>query len=71
MSNSKGTSYLTIADAARRTRRTTRTIETWIADGDVKVIWFHGKRYLEVSALLEVLRAKLKNNPNRKQQEEP
>lgn len=59
------TAYLTLKDSAKRVGRSTRTIEQWVADTELKVWWFHGKRYFEVGQLLEVYRAKLIANPNR------
>ena len=56
--------YLTITDAARRVNRDTDTIYRWINEGPeeerLKIVWFYGKRYVEVSQLLEVYRRKLK-----------
>ena len=56
---------LSISEAAARVKRSTRTIEQWIADEDLQVIEIRNmqgkviRRYVEEGQLLTVLRTKL------------
>jgi excisionase family DNA binding protein len=55
---------LTITEAAARVKRSTRTIEQWISDGDLEVVEIRNmqgkviRRYVEEGQLLTVLRSK-------------
>ena len=57
--------YLTIPSAAARVKRDRSALDQWAKEPEVegtphlKVIWIHGKRYVEISNLLEVYRHKL------------
>jgi predicted site-specific integrase-resolvase len=62
---------LTIVEASKRVRRDRRTLERWIADGelDVTVIRTQAghvlRRYVAEAQLLSVLREKIAANPTR------
>jgi predicted site-specific integrase-resolvase len=68
--------HLSVRAAAKRVKRSTRTIERWIADGLLDVIVVRNaqgkvlRRYLVKTDLLTVYRAMLKANPNRPKDEE-
>lgn len=55
---------LTITEAAARVKRSTRTIEQWIADGDLEVAEIRNmqgnviRRYVDEGQLLTVLHSK-------------
>lgn len=61
-----------ISDAAKRVKRTPRTIERWIASGDLPVHELRNhrgtviRRYVTEEDLLAALRKHLAANPNRK-----
>ena len=65
-------STLSIVAAAKRVKRSTRTIERWIASGDLPVHEIRNhrgtivRRYVAESDLLSALRKHLAANPNRK-----
>lgn len=66
MSNVQGpTNTYTVGSAAERVHRSVRTIERWIADGDLEVIVIHDSkggvlRYeIDESSLMTTYRAKL------------
>ena len=64
--------HLSVKDASKRVKRTTRTIESWINDGPedqrLPVVWVGSKRFVEEQKLLAVYRQKLGSNPARKRQ---
>lgn len=63
--------HLTITEGAARVKRSRRTLERWIADGDLNVTEVRNqtgtvvRRYVTEKDLLACLRAKLVANPNR------
>lgn len=63
------TSHLSVVDAAKRVKRSVRTIETWINEGPeadrLPVVRVGRKRFVEQDALLAIYRKKLGANPNR------
>lgn len=57
----------TIREAAHRTKRSTRTIKRWRAEG-MPVIIQSGQIHISEEVLLTTLRNKIKNNPINKHQ---
>jgi transposase len=60
--------HYTVTQAAKRVKRSRRTIETWIAQGMKVTHIQHGKtitRYIDEAELLRTYRNKLRNNPAR------
>lgn len=56
---------LTVQEAARRVRRTVRTIEYWIADKErgLPVIWIGKRRHIALEPLLAELKYRNARNP--------
>lgn len=54
-----------MAKAAQRVKRKRRTIERWISEGELPVLWVNGVRYVDEVKLLRVFREKLESNPAR------
>jgi hypothetical protein len=63
-------SLLTVKEAAKRARRTVRTIERWIADPQhpLSVIWISNVRYVREDLLLAELRRRRETDPTSKAQ---
>lgn len=51
--------YLTVAQAAKRVKRSRRTIERWIAEDALPVEWWSNRRMVKTADLLTVFRSKL------------
>jgi hypothetical protein len=61
--------YLTVAAAAERVKRTKRTIERWIAAG-LETEMLGGVHYIDEEALLAELRRRILANPKRSRRAE-
>jgi transposase len=55
---------LTVKEAAKRVKRSVRTIERWITDG-LQVIWLSNVRYISEEKLLAELRERNLNDPSK------
>jgi hypothetical protein len=62
--------YYSVKAAAARVKRSTRTIESWIADG-MQTVLVDGVHQIEVGVLFETLRTKLQAAKNRPRRADP
>jgi hypothetical protein len=66
------TVHLSVKEAAKRVKRSVRTVERWIADEDLEVTVIKTpsgvvvRRYVKLDHLLAVYRAKIVANPTRR-----